>query len=224
MGIGTKEFEQRFATALAALRSSGQVAGVCGRSYVNDLLGIAFALPAGWLLRDLQEVSETAEGRLLSSHEHDWNEAFRSLSDAFLPLVTISAPTWDDPLARLGPHELSPVAVLQFEHAITDEEVATFDLWDHVATDLSYFHAHVEDFRLLVPPSQVTLSECDAVTYSAAYTLLHADAVEGCPTREQAVYVRQDSAIYALRLCDYPDRHPQLSFDFASFLTSVCFR
>jgi hypothetical protein len=224
MGIGTKEFEQRFATALAALRSSRQVAGVYGRSYVNDPLGIAFELPAGWLLRDLQEVAETAEGRLLSSHEDDLNDAFRSFSDAFLPLVTISAPTWDDPRARLGPHELSPVVVLQFEHAVPDEEVPTFDLWDHVATDLSYFHAHVEDFRLLVPPSQLTLSACEAVTYSATYTLLHADAAEGCPTREQAVYVQQDSAIYALRLCDYPDRHPHLSFDFAPFLASVCFR
>ena len=167
---------------------------------------------------------DTSEGRLLSSHEDDWNEAFRSLSDAHLPIVTVSAPTWDDPIARLGPHELSPVAVLQLEHAISDQDAAAFDLVEHVATDLAYFHAHIEDFELTTPPQRTIFSGCDAVSYSAAYTMLHADAANGCPTREHAIYVQHGSAVYALRACDYPDRSERLSFDFSEFLASVCYR
>ena len=224
VGVGQEEFERRFAAELAELRRSRLVAGVVGRRYVHDPLGIAFALPDGWRLRDQQEVADTAEGRLLNSHSDDWNEAFRSLTDTFLPLATISAPPWDDPVARIGPHELVPVAALQFEHAVPDEDASGFDLHRHVVTDLSYFHAHVEDFRLLARPAQVRLSACEAVTYSAAYTVLHADAAEGCPARELAYYVLHGSAVYALRLCDYPDRDERLTFDFAPFVASVCFR
>ena len=224
MGEGTSRFERRFARELATLRQAGQIAGMSEGTYVNDPLGIGFTLPSGWILRDRREVAETAEGRLLSSHEDDWNEAFRSLSDAYLPLVTISAPPWDDPVARLGPHELSPVVVIQLEQVIADDEGPAFDLWDHVATDLGYFHAHIEDFRLITSPRRATLSDCEAVSYAAAYTLLHADAAQGCPTREHALYVRQGSAVYALRACDYPERSDRLSFDFSPFLASVCFR
>ena len=224
MGIGRAEFERRFASELTVLRRSALVAGVSGRTYVNDPLGIAFGLPDGWLLRELREIADTAEGRMLNSHDNAWNDAFRSLSDVYLPLATISAPTWDDPVARIGPHEISPVAALQFEHAVSAEDSSEFDLYAHVATDLSYFHAHMEDFRLLSRPAHVRFSRCEAVTYSAAYTVLHADSVEGCPTREQAYYVLHGSGVYALRLCDYPDRHERLSFDFAPFAATVCFR
>lgn len=224
MGIGREEFERRFATELTALRRTREVAGVVGRRYVHDPLGFAFELPEGWRLRDQREVADTAEGRMLNSHSADWNEAFRSLTNAFLPLATISAPTWDDPVARIGPHELTPVAALQFEHAIPDEDAPGFALHDHVATDLAHFHAHIEDFRLLAPPSCVQLSRCEAITYAAAYTVLHADAAEGCPAREHAYYVLHGSAVYALRLCDYPDRDARLTFDFAPFVASVCFR
>jgi len=209
---------------LAELRRSERVAGVSDRTYVNDPLGIAFGLPSGWRLRDTREIADAAEGRMLNSHDNDWNEAFRSLSDVYLPLATISAPTWDDPIARIGPHEISPVAALQFEHAVSAGDSSEFDLHAHVATDLSYFHAYMEDFRLLSGLTRLRFSRCEAVTYTAAYTALHADAVEGCPTREQAYYVLHRSGVYALRLCDYPDRHERLSFDFAPFTATVCFR
>lgn len=224
MGMGTEAFGRRFRAGLTELRGSHLLAGIAGGVYLNDPLGIAFELPNGWIVRSRQEVAETAEGRLLSSHEQHLNDAFRSLTDAFLPLVTVSARMWDDPVARLGPHELSPVAALQFEHAITDDEAPSFDLRGHVATDVAYFHAHIEDYRLDEGPSGVTLSGCEAIAYRARYTVLHADAVEGCPAREQAFYVRHDSGVYALRLCDYPERHARLAFDFSSFTERVYFR
>ena len=224
MGIGEMEFERRFASELADLRDSQRVAGVIGGRYVHDPLGIAFDLPHGWRLRDLQEISDANEGLLLSSHNDELNDAHRSGRDLYLPLVAISAPTWDDPVARIGGHELSPLVALQFEHAIPDDETSTFDLQDHVATDLSYIHAYVEDFRLLGPPAPVQLSGCAAITYTAAYTALHADDAEGCHVCEQTYYVLHESAVYALRLLAYPDRHERLAFDFAPFVRTVCFR
>jgi hypothetical protein len=224
VGISTGDFERRFRAGLTELRRSHLLAGIADGAYLNDPLGIAVEFPHGWIVRTWPEVADTAEERLLSSHEQNWNDAFRSLTDAFLPLVTVSARTWDDPVARLGPHELSPVAALQFEHAISDDEAPAFALGDHVATDLAYFHAHMEDYRLEGDPSHVTLSRCEAIAYCARYTVLHADAVEGCPARERAFYVRHDSGVYALRLCDYPERHARLAFDFSSFTEQVYLR
>ncbi len=91
--MGSREFERRFASGLTALRHSKLVAGVSGRSFVYDPLGNAFDLPDGWGLRDLREVSDTADGCILNGHTNDVNDAFRRLSDVPLLLATISAPT-----------------------------------------------------------------------------------------------------------------------------------
>ncbi|HEU4454345.1 MAG TPA: hypothetical protein VFR81_14855 [Longimicrobium sp.] len=97
-------------------------------------------------------------------------------------------------------------------------------MWRHVATDLAIFHGHMEDFRLLARPARTTLSDCEAVTYTAAYTVLHADAARGCPARERAIYVRQDRAVYGVRMCDYPDVDPRLEFDYDELARGICFR
>jgi hypothetical protein len=223
MGIASEGFDKQFAAQLACLRADAAVAGVVDGTFVHDLLGVAFQLLPSWIVRDLQEVARTAEGRLLSSHEDDVNEAFRMLTDEFLPIVTISAPTLDDPSARLGPHEISPVIVLHLDEVLADASVP-FDLADHVATDLAHFHAYVEDYRLTAGPELTTLGGCEAVHFTAAYTFLHADAVEGCPAREEAYYVCHHGAVLALRLCDFPDRDQRLAVDFGPFIQSVSFR
>ena len=224
MGIGTEAFSAEYAAELSALRDSARAAGVVEGRYVNDALGIAFELPSGWIARDLREIARTAEGRLLTSHAEELNDAFRSLTEQFLPLVAISAPVWDDPVARLGPHELSPVAALYLEEGLSAAASGDFDLWEHVAVDLAHFHAHIEDYRLLEAPERTSLSGCPAVSYWAAYTFLHADAVEGCPTREWSHYVLHESQVLALRLCDYPDRHARLAHDFRPFVATLRFR
>lgn len=224
MGVGHEAFEARFAGELAALRESSLAAGAVAGTYVDGALGFGFVIPPGWRVRDLGEVERVAEGRLLNSHQEQHNEAFRSLTPDFLPLVVIGAPELDDPVARLGPHDIFPVVAIHLEETIPAKAVARFDLWQHVAVDLAHFHGHMEDFRLLGKPARTTLSDCEAVTYLAAYTVLHADAAKGCPARERTFYVRQDRAIYGVRMCDYPDVDPRLAFDYDDFVRGICFR
>ena len=224
MGVGTSAFEKQFASELAALRAEEAIAGVVDGTFVHDLIGMAFRLPIDWLVRNLKEVADTAEGRLISSHHDELNDAFRLLSNDFLPIVTVSAPPLDDPVARLGPHEISPVAVLQLEEVISTRGAKRFDLSKHVATDLAHFHGYVENFRLTAPPELATLGGCDAVHYTATYTVLHADAAEGCPMREHAYYVLHRGVVFALRLCDFPERDRRLAFDFDEFVRAIAFR
>jgi hypothetical protein len=224
LGVGHEAFEARFARELASLRQSSRTAGLVAGTYVDEAHGFGFVLPPGWGVRDPREVERVAEGRLVNSHHEELNDAFRSLTSDFLPLVVIAAPELDDPAARLGPHELGPVVAIHLEETISAKAAPKFDLWRHVAVDLAHFHGHIEDFRLLRKPARTTLSGCEAVTYRAAYTVLHADAVEGCPARERTFYVRQDRAVYGVRMCDYPDRDPRLEFDFDGFEKQIWFR
>jgi hypothetical protein len=224
VGIGHNAFEVLFAEELATIRRTPRAARVVAETYVNDVLGFGFSIPAGWSVQGLREVERVAEGRLVSSHDDLFNDALRSLTTEFLPLVVVAAPELADPAGWLGPHEISPVAAVHLEEAISADSAFTFDLWDHVATDLAHFHGHVEDYRLLVEPARTILSGCEAISYAATYTILHADAVEGCPARERTYYVRQDRAVYGIRMCDYPERDPRLAFDFDSFVQSIRLR
>lgn len=157
MGIEHNAFELLFADELASMRHTSQAAAVISGTYVNEVLGLGFSIPAGWSVRDLREVERVAEGRLVSSHEELLNDAFRSLTAEFLPLVVVAAPELDDPAGWLGPHEISPVIAVHLEEVIPIDRLSTFDLWDHVATDLAHFHGHVEDYRLLEEPQRTTL-------------------------------------------------------------------
>jgi hypothetical protein len=224
VGVGTSSFQNRFATQLAALRSADRFEGVVDGTYVNDVLGIGFRVPDSWIVKSLKEVADTKEGRILREDLPDWNEALRQVSDQHLPLVTISAPAWDDPVARLGPHELSPVVVLQLEHVLDDGALDDFDLAPHVNEDLTNFHALIAEYALESGPAATSRFMAPAIEYVARYSMLHADAVEGCPTRERAVYVQHDAAVYAVRCCDYPERHERLSFNFDSVVDSLTFR
>jgi hypothetical protein len=217
-------FDIQCASQLVKLRTSGRFEGIVDGWYVSDILGIGFRLPDGWIVRSLKEVADTKEGRMLRNDLPEWNEALRQVSDQHLPLVTISAPTWDDPRARLGPHELSPVVVLQLEHVIEDEASSMFNFEAHVEEDVANFRALIAEYRLLSGPTLTTAFGPPAIEFVAAYTMLHADAVEGCPTRERALYVHHGSAVYAIRLCDYPERHEKLAFDFDPFLETILFR
>jgi hypothetical protein len=139
-----------------------------------------------------------------------------------LPLAVVAAPMLDDPIARLGPDEIVPLIAVMLEETVEPAAESTFDLLERVNTGLFYRHALMEDYRLLERPERTTLSGCDAVTYCAAYTTLHADAVDGCPFRERSYYFRRGPDIYTIRMGDYPDRDPRLAFDFTSVVNSIC--
>ncbi|MDP9353564.1 MAG: hypothetical protein M3P51_18745 [Chloroflexota bacterium] len=224
MGVGSAAFEARFANVLAKLRHAGEMAGVVDGTYVHDVLGIGFALPESWSARDICEVERVAEGRLLNSYDEVFNEVSRSLTASYLPIVVVAAPDLDDPVARLGPHEVTPVITLHLEDTVAASEVATFDLLYHVATDLAHFHARVEDYRLMSGPDHAKISGCDAVSYVATYMMQHADAVGGCPFRERACYFLHGAGIYALRMCDFPELDPRLTFNYNTFVAGVCIR
>lgn len=222
MGIGKDAFDARFATELKALSGMGLTAGVVGRTYVHQALGIAFDCPPDWTLRDLSDVAKGIEGRRINSQLEPLNEAIRAAALEQLPLVVVAAPILDDPVARLGPDEIEPLMGVQLEETVDPAAESTFDLLEHVNRGLFYSHALMEDYRLLERPERTTLSGCDAVAYCAAYTTLHADAVDGCPVRERTYYVRRGTAIYTIRMVDYPDRDPRLAFDFSSVVDSIC--
>jgi hypothetical protein len=222
LGIGQESFDARFATELKALRAMGSAAGVVGSTYVHEGLGIAFACPPDWRPRDRSEVQEGIDKRLVSRNAGIMNGVVRELSLENLPLVVLAAPTLDDPIARLGADELAPLIALQFEETVVEDAESPFDLFDHVDEGLFYSRAFVEDYRLLRRPERTALSGCDAVAYTAAYTTLRSDAVDGCPVRERTYYFMRGPAIYTIRMCDYPDRDPRLAFDFTSFVESIC--
>ena len=208
MGIGP----QRYA---AFERSADE------RTFVNPVLGLGFRFPPGWVIRDPIDVARVREGRLLTDYDDLFNEIHRGLTDQYLPVVTVAPPPLDDPVARLGPHEIAPVITVHLEPTIDPD---ASDLWGHVMIDLAHFHARVQDYRLIERPSRVAVSECAAVTYTATYTFLHADAVGGCPTRERCIYVHQDPPLYEIRMCDYPERDPRLAYDFDEFVGTICIR
>jgi len=161
---------------------------------------------------------------LVNTHEDALLEVLRSITAEHQPLVVLAAPALDDPIARLGPHEISPVITLHLEEVIPPSDEAAFTLWTHVQIDLAHFHAHLADYRLVVQPEMTSLSEHEGVTYTASYTTFHADAVTGCPVRERTYYFRQGPAVYSLRLCDYPERDLRLAFDFDQVVASVRIR
>lgn len=222
MGIGQDAFDARFATELEALSGMGLAAGLVGRTYVHPALGIAFTCPPDWTLPDLSDVVKGIEGRRINSELEPLNEAIRAASLQQLPLVVVAAPMLDDPIARIGPDEIRPLITVLLEDTVDPAEESTFDLLEYVNTNLFYSHALMEDYRLLERPQRTTLSGCDAVTYRAAYTTLHGDAVDRCPFRDRAYYVRRGPAIYSIRMGDYPDRDPRLAVDFGSVVDSIC--
>jgi hypothetical protein len=198
-------------------------AGLVGSRFIDRPLGIAFTVPTGWIIRELREVLETAAGRMINEYDDAFNEALQSIAADHLPLVAISAPTWDHPIARLGHHEIAPIIALsrtQPEEARTP----TFDLWNWVMDDLALFHANLEDYRLIRAPQPTILSDLPAVTYACAYSQRHMDAVEALPVREETFYWRQAGGILELRLCDYPTRHSRLTHDFSGFSSGVILR
>lgn len=224
MGIGEAQFRQQFAAELSRLESSGQAAGTIGNAYVNTLLGIAFTYPAGWKVHDLKEIERVREGNLANSHEEELNEVLRELAEDFTPLVAMGAPELDDPAARFGPHEINPAISLHLEEILLPEDIPGFTLWEHVMTDVAIFHAHIEDYRLLARPTPISISEGEAVQYSAAYTFLHADAVGGCPVRERDIYFYQSPIVFCLKMYDYPERDTRLIYDFDEVVATIVLR
>lgn len=222
MGIGQKAFDARFANELRTLSEMGSTAGVVGSTYIHQRLGIAFDCPPGWTLRDDAELKEAMEARLISRDNDVLNKAIRAMAVQDLPIAVIAAPTIDDPIAHLGPHEITPLISLMHDDPIDPDEEATFDLLQHITASLFYSHALLQDYRLLERPKRTTLSGCDAVTYTAAYTAMIGNAVEGCPFREHAYFFTRGSDIYTLRMGDYPDWDPKVAFDYSEVVSSIC--
>ncbi len=106
----------------------------------------------------------------------------------------------------------------------TVPEGAAIDLLDQAKSDLTLFHAYMEDYRLLDGPARTGISGVRGRDLPGGVPMLHADAVGSCPFRERTYYVRQDTPIYRLRMCDFPEIDPRLVFDYDEFLRRVCFR
>jgi hypothetical protein len=167
-------------------------------------------------------VVKAIEARRINSHLELVNEAIRVASLQQLPLAVLAAPILDDPIARLGPDEIRPLITMFLEDTVDPAAEPTFDLLEHVNSHLFYSYALLEDYRLLERPARTTLSGCDAVTYRAAYTMLHADTVDRCPVRHRSYFVRRGPDVYSIRMADYPDRDPRLAFDFTGVVESIC--
>jgi hypothetical protein len=228
MLVGQDSFDARFAAELTALREMGAAAAVVGGTFVHEPLGIAFTSPPGWTLRDLREVEEFVQGRLTNSRTDvvnaAFNEVMREISALFLPVMVLAAPPLDDPIARFGPHEIGPLITILREEVVDPAAESDFDLLTSVNEAVALSRFSLEDYRLLRSPERTILSGYEAVTYSAAYTVLHVDAVGGCPFRERAYRFRRGSAIYSIRMGDYPDRDPRLAFDYTGVVDSICLR
>lgn len=222
MGIGADAFRRAFAAQLCAIELEGAEAGFIDGVYVDPVYGFGFACPPDWRGGDLTSLGRTAEGRLLNSHDDRANDAVREVSQEHLPLAVTLAPALDDPVARIGPIPVAPLVSVHLEAEFAGDE--DHDLLAWVREDLAIMHGLIEDYRLVEGPARLVLSACDAVTFTVTYTMLHADAVEGCPTRERAVYVLQDPTVYAFRMCDYPRRDPRLAFDFDEIVASILIR
>lgn len=213
------EFDRRFADQLHALRTAGSSAGLVGGWYLHSALGVGFACPAGWIARDMEEIAPVAEGKMVNSHEELLNEILQSNASEHLPLVVVAPPELDDPIARLGPHEIAPLIALHLE----TEPVSPL-LVEHVRGDVALFHAHMEDYRLLSALQPLRISDHEAIGYIASYRQGHMDAASWCPVRERAFYIKHGLFIYELRLCDYPDVDPRLAFDFGDFARGIVLR
>jgi hypothetical protein len=228
MSVGHDTFDARFATELAALHEMGAAAAVVEGTFIHEPLGIAFTSPAGWTLRDLREVEEFVEGRLANSRTDvvnaAFNEAIREISAQFLPVMVVAAPPLDDPIARFGPHEIAPLITIAHEGEVDPAAESDFDLLARVNGTVALSRFSLEDYRLLRSPERTVLSGNDAVTYWAAWTVLHVDAVGGCPFRERAYFFQRGSAIYSIQMGDYPDRDPRLAFDYTGVADSICLR
>jgi hypothetical protein len=224
VGIGQEAFDARFAEQLLALREMGSSAGVVGSTFVHADLGVAFDCPAGWTLRDQKDVQEGIEARLISRDNELVNKVMRELSAKYMPLAVLAAPTLDDPIAHLGPHEITPLITLMHEHTMESDEAPTFDLLEYVNSNLFYQRVFLQDFRHLQRPERTTLSESDAVLSLATYTALMEGAVEDIPFRERSYHFTRDRDVYTIRMGDYPDRDARLAFDFSDVVSSICLR
>jgi hypothetical protein len=228
MPVGQDTFDARFAAELNALKEMGVPMAVVEGTFVHEPLGIAFTSPPGWTLRELREVQEFVEGRLINSRDDIFSKAFnevmREISARDLPVMVLAAPPLDDPIGWLGPHEIAPLISILREEEVDPAAESDFDLLASVNEGRVLSRISLEDYRLLRSPERTTLSGYEAVTYSAAYTALHVDAVGGCPFRERAYVFRRGPAIYSIRMGDYPDRDPRLAFDYTGVIDSICLR
>jgi hypothetical protein len=231
MGIGKSAFLKRFHEQLHVLAAAGLVEGQVGDLYLNRAHGIAFRLPAGWTLQDAQQTANSQAGISLEFEDLDaeaFAEYLRSCS-IHTPYVTVAnlAGARFLPEARSSDvDQMATLAFIAFEGTWADdgpEGNEPFSLTWWVERDLSYFATGYSEFQLRSGPKELVVSEYAAVEYVAEYAFAHADLPFSVPMRERAIYIHQDPSIHGVRMVDYPQADPSMTFDYSGFVQSLVF-
>ena len=230
MGIGRREFLRQFGSVISVVASLGRAAAFVEDLYVDRRHGIAFRRPRGWTFEDLAEVSRTKEGMLLDSDDFDpvrWSEFIRTdrTYSAFVVVGDMararSLPGWRGPAE---PDVIAPGISVQFEgtwEGDGPDPNGPCSLKAFVARDLDSFAAAYRNFRLRGSPRPTRISECEAIEYIAEYGFAHASIRAPVPMRERVLYIHQDPSIYSIRMWDYPELSPSLTYDFDSFIRTI---
>ena len=228
MGIGQTAFVAHFSVAAEFLTTPSSIAATTmGDLYIDRWRGIGFHKPSSWEWVSVLATRRAQAGIQLRSEDTSlaMNESILS-EDTHAPFVVAAnlkeaVPTPGALSAEV--QSLAAMLLMSFEGTLEgvsgDESVESLE--EYLDRDLAVLADNYLGFQLLSEPQPTELSQCEAIEYNARYHLEHSGISSPIVVRDRTIYVLHNQPIYSIRMVDYPDNDPPVTYDFDSIIGSI---
>jgi hypothetical protein len=223
MGIGRERFSQLFGESAAALPAepSSHVLNR-GDHYVNFEVGLAFRKPREWHFANPADFQDVALGSEENAPTSDPEDA--DADNGERAILAIKLAKYPSP-----PSEFTPQIDFLTRHRHTLAKLvqamqhlaATVPSVGNAGDELRYLSTIFPSLKVLLPVSEVRISECEAAEYRAAFEIDHEKLTRPVRVRLRALRIIQLPYWHSVYMLDSPYLGLDCTAEFDLFANSI---